>query len=273
MMEVRFLSERPIHICPGGAIGRRTLLKRELLKVRILPGAPYHSKYRMKILIAGDSFAFGQGCSDRPDGSLDSPSDFCWASLLQQAHPTLTVVNKSLPGLDNTSILIKILAACTENTFDLIVFAGSYIERKQIAHPYNTNEITPWVPGWHLPGPEDYEKAQEYYVKYLSNTAIDINITTSNIMAAHGQSLVQGAKFLWSLPEFAPEDNIKFELLEDLLNAFQIKNVQDFDYSGVNNLQFNQQYECSDRHINDTGHRLYFERQIVPLFKELNIIA
>jgi hypothetical protein len=28
------------HPYPGGAIGRRTLLRRELLKVQILPGAP-----------------------------------------------------------------------------------------------------------------------------------------------------------------------------------------------------------------------------------------
>ena len=227
----------------------------------------------MKILIAGDSFAFGQGCSDRPDSSLDSPSNFCWASLLQQAYPTLTVVNTSLPGLDNTSILIKILNACIENTFDLIVFAGSYIERKQIAHPYYNDEITSWVPGWELPGPGDYQKAQEYYVKYLSNTAIDINTTTASIMAAHSQASIQSAKFLWSLPEFAPEDNITFDLLEKLLKPFQIKNVQDFDYSGVNDLQFNQQYECPDQHINNIGHGLYFERQIVPVFKELKIIA
>jgi hypothetical protein len=226
----------------------------------------------MKILIAGDSFAFGQGCSDRQDNTLDSPSNFCWASLLQQTYPNLTVVNISLPGLDNTSILIKILNLCSKTKFDLIVFAGSYIERKQIAHPYQTDKIISWVPGWKLPGDGDYEKAQEYYLKYLSNIEIDINITTSNILAAYGQTLIYGAKFLWSLPEFAPEDNITFDLLEKLLKSFQIRNVQDFDYSGVNNLQFNQQYECPDRHINNIGHQLYFEKQIVPVFKELKII-
>jgi len=233
----------------------------------------------MKILIAGDSFAFGQGCSDRGDGpppkweDTDGPSEFCWASLLQQQYPTLTVMNKSLPGLDNTSILINILNACAKNTFDLIVFAGSYVSRKQIAHPYYSDKTMSWVPGWKIPGPGDYEKAQEYHVKYLSNIAMDVNISTSNILAGYGQASIQGARFLWSLPEFAPEDNITFDLLEDVLHAFQIKNVQDFDYSGTNDLQFNQQYECADSHINDDGHRLYFERQIVPLFKELKIIA
>jgi len=233
----------------------------------------------MKILIAGDSFAFGQGCSDRGDGpppqweDSDGPSKFCWASLLQQTYPALTVVNKSLPGLDNTSILVNILNACAENTFDLIVFAGSYVERKQIAHPYQSDKITSWITSCKISGPGDYEKAQEYYVKYLSTIAIDINISTSNILAAYGQASIQGARFLWSLPEFSPEDNITFDLLENVLNAFQIKNVQDFDYSGINDLQFNQQYECPDSHMNNTGHQLYFEKQIVPLFKELKIIT
>jgi len=38
-MAVRLRPVAPI-IYPGGAIGRRTLLRRELLKVQILPGAP-----------------------------------------------------------------------------------------------------------------------------------------------------------------------------------------------------------------------------------------
>ena len=115
------------------------------------------------------------------------------------------------------------------------------------------------------------EKSNRF--QYLSNIAIDKNISTSNILAAYGQASIQGARFLWSLPEFEPEDNITFDLLEDVLHASQIKNVQDFDYSGIKDLKFNQQYECADSHINNDGHRLYFERQIVPLFNELKIIA
>ena len=233
----------------------------------------------MKILIAGDSFAFGQGCNDRPSATnrpaswrdQDGPSEFCWASLLQKNYPNTTVVNRSRPGLDNTSILIEILDACKDNTFDLIIFAGSYVDRKQIAHPFDPEQIASWVPSWKLPGPRDYQKAQEYYIKYLSNTAIDLNITSASIWAAYGQASIQGSKFLWSLPEFAPEDNITFDLL-DLIKSCQFDNVQDFDYSGVNDLKFNQQYECPDLHINDVGHQIYFERQIVPLFKKLEII-
>jgi len=128
------------------------------------------------------------------------------------------------------------------------------------------------VPGWKLPGSGEYQKAQEYYLKYLSNIEVDINITTSNILAAYGQASMQGAKFLWSLPEFAPEHNITFDLL-NLIKCYEFKNVQDFDYSGVNDLQFNQQYEYADGHINNIGHQLYFEQQIVPLVKDLKIIA
>jgi hypothetical protein len=231
----------------------------------------------MKILIAGDSFAFGQGCSDRQDGlpvwkDSDGPSNFCWASLLQQTYSNLTVVNTALPGLDNTSILIKILDACIDTRFDLIVFAGSYVERKQIAAPFNPSNVIPWVPNWRIPGPDEYQTAQKYHLQYLSNIEIDKNISTSNILAGYGQASIIGAKFLWSLPEYAPEDNITFGLL-DLIKSYQIKNVQNFDYSGNNDLKFNQQYECHDSHINNIGHRLYFEKQIVPLFKELKIIT
>jgi hypothetical protein len=231
----------------------------------------------MKILISGDSFAFGQGCSDRLNGQADwknsdGPSRFCWASLLQQTYPEITVVNRALPGLDNTSILIETSTACTENTFDLIIFAGTYIERKQIAHFVNPDQITTWSPGWKLPGSNEYQKAQEYYLKYLTNITMDTNITVSNVLAAYGLASKLGAKFLWSLPDFPPDDKIMYELL-DFIKDHRFKAVQAFDFSGTSDFQINQQYECLDRHITDAGHKLYFERQIVPLFKELKIIS
>jgi hypothetical protein len=236
----------------------------------------------MKILIVGDSFTYGQGCNDRVhyyDSKINTwvgsnhdwngPSQFCWPSLLQQRFPDIVVVNLARAGIDNTSILQEILNSCHSAKFDLIIFAGTYCNRKQIAHPVRSEWITSWSPGWTNPNDSpEYVNAKECYNKYLSNSEIDINLTVSAIMAAYGQSRVQDSKFLWS----RPEDDISIKYL-DTLKSHQIASIQHFDFSKVQDPQFNQTFVGPDMHIIDHGHQLYLEMQIIPVLRQLNIIV
>ena len=62
----------------------------------------------MKIIVLGDSFTFGQGCSDVQQASDKRwfvPSEFGWPSLLGKKHQTFDIVNLSHPVLDNISIV------------------------------------------------------------------------------------------------------------------------------------------------------------------------
>jgi len=53
------------------------------------------------ILVVGDSFSYGQGCSDRPWNQKPykaSPSQFAWPALLQKELPEYNIINISYPG-------------------------------------------------------------------------------------------------------------------------------------------------------------------------------
>jgi hypothetical protein len=233
----------------------------------------------MKILIAGDSYTFGHGCSDREhyfnvetkkwvgsNSNWNGPSEFCWASLLQKNYPNLTVVNKSVSGVDNTSILINILKSCQSSSFDLIIFAASFSTRKQIADSYNSDDIVTWIPNYTPKKMStDYAMAVEYYVKYLSNNTIDLNLTASAILAAFGQASALNSKFIWS----RPGSDLSTELLNSIV-AHQITSIESFDFSGVNDSEI----QATDHvHVNNLGHQIYFEKQIVPQLQKLNIIS
>jgi hypothetical protein len=243
----------------------------------------------MKILVVGDSYSFGYGCSDRlryfdleskiwvgNDFAWNGPSEFCWASLLQKQYPNLTIINKSVPGIDNVSILINLLNSCQITIFDAIIFSASYSTRKQIADLYDPENVVTWIPNYtqkkssHTQASEEYLRAIDYYVKHLSNNAIDLNLTASAILAAFGRATTLNSKFLWS----RPETDIQTKLL-DSLTSYQINSIQTFDFSGVHDdwSNYHNMRSADKTHVNDVGHRIYFEKQIVPKLKELKIIS
>jgi len=153
------------------------------------------------IIVLGDSFTFGHGCSDRvfywdPDtkkyvGNDKSlalgPSEHCWASLISQHYPGTKVTNISSPGKDNTSCFIDFLVDYIDNktadAVDMVIFAMTFDDRIQIASPAGFEDagfqqrtqgrpvdhfkdympMSSWSPLWSL---ESWSKARENPAEY-----------------------------------------------------------------------------------------------------------
>ena len=77
-----------------------------------------------RVIVLGDSFTFGHGCSDRVyyyDEDLKKfvgditpmnqciPSEYCWPALLQKEFPRLKVHNLSQPGHCNQGMFRDLL--------------------------------------------------------------------------------------------------------------------------------------------------------------------
>ncbi len=103
------------------------------------------------IILLGDSFTFGHGCSDRiyhwdPKlkkyvGDVHSlaqgPSQFCWGRLIEKEFSGVRVYNLAYPGKDNISCFADLLLARQEHYEDLkidaVFFNMTYDDRQQIA--------------------------------------------------------------------------------------------------------------------------------------------
>ena len=79
-----------------------------------------------KILVVGDSYTNGQGCSDTTSDNI-LPSNFCWAALLQKKIVGSTVKNLAVPGLDNVTIARSVWDN-VDPTTDAIVFCASFTD-------------------------------------------------------------------------------------------------------------------------------------------------
>jgi len=154
----------------------------------------------MKIVILGDSYAYGDGCADVKKLS-DRPSYHSWPSLLQRARPQLTVVNVAQPGADNLSILAQLWQNWTQD-IDIIIFAASMITRVQGRHPANeldeTRSLSPHF-GF-LDMPTEYKVAVKNYYQHLYSDLVGVNHAVCCILAGYGCSQLLGADFYWSIP-------------------------------------------------------------------------
>lgn len=105
-------------------------------------------KYDKTIVVLGDSFAFGHGCSDRfywidENGKEQGrkfdfryPSEHCYASLLAKDNPNWKVLNKSKPGLDNLSMFQEVLKLRKEeDKIDYLFIAFSFDDRMLVRNP------------------------------------------------------------------------------------------------------------------------------------------
>lgn len=246
-----------------------------------------------RIIIVGDSFTFGHGCSDRMyyyDEKTDSfvgdvthfydpkPSDFCWASLLQQQHPELEVVNLAKPGLCNQAILRDILNYFAKNPArpdDILMFNGTFPDRLEIALHDRPEVPTSWVIGFDQNSQKhstvQYNIAKKMYVTHLYNDAIGFNISMATLLAAYGFALGNNMKFIWSLPM---HDDGKAQLamnqvLPISLQTSGIQSIMTYDFSEIDNFEFNSSCRANDWHVNDKGHSIYFLKKIIPAVQTL----
>ena len=143
-----------------------------------------------RVIILGDSFTFGHGCSDRiyyydEDlkefvGDLTTikrgiPSEYCWGSLLQKEFTNLTVYNLSQPGHCNQGMFRNLLDFYVHfdffNSNDLIIFNGTHSDRIEVRTIYHEDQVGSWSIGWeYMAGEQDFKEyilAQKYYTKYF----------------------------------------------------------------------------------------------------------
>lgn len=235
-----------------------------------------------KILIAGDSFGFGQGCSDRlfyidkdtreyvGDQNLvfKGPSQHCWATLLQNDYPQYEVVNVSYPGLDNVSISMNIFQRLNED-FELVIFAGTAANRLQISDPKYPNITMPWIIG-SIPidktYPEEWINATKYYTKHLYNEKAVASLSTNAVSAIYGLSVLNNNKFLYSLQNvIQPERTAQWLAKLDKYNMLDMYNFILGPVTG------NIRYIAEDGHANDLGHLEYYKQIVKPALERIEL--
>jgi hypothetical protein len=255
---------------------------------------------KRRIIIVGDSFTFGHGCSDRSyyyDEKTETfvgdvthfyvpkPSDFCWASLLQQQHPEVEIVNLAKPGLCNQAIFRDILDFFKENPArpnDILMYHGTFPDRLEIALHDKPEVATSWVLGFDHNSQKhstvQYNIAKKMYVTHLYNDSIGFNISMSTVLAAYGFAIGSGMKFMWSIPMYNEEEQGRLQgfnpqvidkLIPQDINYCRINSIMTYDFSEQENFEFNSRCRASDWHVNDKGHSIYFTKEIIPAIQTL----
>lgn len=211
----------------------------------------------MKIMLAGDSYTFGQGCSDN---SLYSPSEFCWGSLISKTYTKFTVMNYSAPGVDNLTIAKQVWENLSDRP-DLIIFCSTSALRIQVNDPVNPGKyIFSINPNYDYPllrqepSGKKFLEAAEYYYRYLYNDQTGNNYTASAILSAYACSCLIGAEFLWSL-----QTTSQIKILHQI-GSKQFQSMFDFPLS--------KEEIAPCQHPNDAGHRRYFSQFIEPLLQK-----
>jgi hypothetical protein len=215
----------------------------------------------MKIVVLGDSFTFGQGCSDTPPGFVGRPSAYCWASLIQKEF-SVTVDNRSKPGYSNAAIVESLHQNLTPD-IDLIIFCASLPTRIQIKqNEYVSESMSPfWKSNQNDP---QIDNAVRLYYKHLYGDRIGYTNTITTVLAAYGAAKLIGADFLWSKPVHVesdsptPSESISTRVF-DYLNETEFLPATDFNYTK------SELAPCG--HSNDAGQLRYFNEIIVPLLK------
>lgn len=239
-----------------------------------------------KILVLGDSFTYGHGCSDRIyyyDEDLKRyvgnffeypnhpPSKYCWASLLQENNPEYVVENISRPGNSNISMFGNLLQyAYSGRCADVcaIIFSATFVDRIEIASLQNSENTAPWIVNWYpkeVKEPDDYYKAKELYSKHLYNGQVGLHMTLASLMAAHQYAITRDIDFYWTIPKNGIPRGIDRTL--GIMDALKFPHIHSYDF--LHNAEQNLKCLAKDTHTNELGHKIYYYREIIPVMKKI----
>jgi len=237
-----------------------------------------------RIILLGDSFTFGHGCSDKvhyydpvtkqhvggkmsPDFET-KPSDYCWGSLIKKQFPNIEVMNLSKPGhcfLGMARDLINLSQRINLNSDDLILLNGTFIDRTEIAHPCDPDSYVSWAIGPTSPmemvnNEPEYINAKQMYVKYLYSDAVMYNQFLTSFMGIYSICNLYDTKFAFSLPK-----NVRLmgKLVDKFFNL-KFPYIFEYDFSGNNDDTFNRTCYMPDLHCNNLGHEIYLEKVVLP---------
>lgn len=208
------------------------------------------------ILVVGDSYANGRGCSDTVHGD-QTPSKHCWAALLQKKITCSTLKNLALPGSDNITIARSVWDNI-DSTVSTIMFCGTFMSRAQVKNPQDDSKTESILANYHkknLSEFKEYYAAVGNYYRYLYSDRVGENISVAALMSAYACATQLNAKFYWSLPY--GHEMVNHPALS-LIKHCQITACGDLDYSPT------ELAACG--HPNDAGHMRYFREVIDPLF-------
>lgn len=241
------------------------------------------------IVILGDSFTYGQGCSDKEfyydndlkrtvgdrDDFRKGPSKYCWASLLQTYYPKYNIINLAEPGNDNAYMLANAYKHVNDDTA-LLIFSGTMIPRMHVPDVFSDdNSLGPWVMGSHgdfptraetgldeqsYRGVKDVHAAKKYFLKYIYSEEMFSIYALNALYAAYGLAKRYNAKFMWSIYPY-----------EDPKHVAYADNLADMKFISATHWYRNVQAPCKskDNHLNNLGHAFYFGEVVLPKVKEI----
>jgi len=242
-----------------------------------------------KIIVLGDSFTYGHGCSDRVyyydhknkkyvgeyfDATTKPPSEFSWPSLLQKDYPQYEVINLAKGGTSNQTMARDFMEYKQNNSMEdvaLVMFNSTFIDRIEVASYQHLDATHNWLLSWDIPEkvePAEYTLAKKLALKCLINDDILGHQATMSLLSVKAFAQHYGIKFLWSTVF-----EIGFhEFHSDVLNEFnedRFPHIYKYDYSGTMDFDFNSKFVAEDNHTNTLGHIMYYKKVILPKLKTI----
>jgi hypothetical protein len=232
------------------------------------------------ILVVGDSFSYGQGCSDRPWNQKPykaSPSQFAWPALLQKELPEYNIINISYPGnsIPGTfNDVVKFRETVPQIPIHMVLMAVTSINRMIVAKAFWPDETQNWVLGSPQPtdNPKEYATAKEMFLKYLINDTIIENNAHRDILALYTYCQeISGSALFWSVEGVENLFRNKRGAW-DIIKSLNFKHMMNLEYLTEEDkrntsidIEFIKKWHAEDSHPSDFGHQHYFETYIKPI--------